>query len=137
MSETATRIVGTVTGEIVFLGFPMNDDDRNRWCDWARQHGIDPHEVIGFFEIDREARKIRWLAYDLTDKGARFLRPDGKWASASMREVHLDRPIADLPDARPDPTVDAGAEDFPWCGLSMPDTSQPYFLDLIRMSGSE
>lgn len=135
MNETATRIVGTATGEIVFLGFPMNDDDRNRWCHWVRQHGIDPHGAIGFFEIDRETRKIRWLAYNLTDKGARFLRPDGKWASTSMREIHLDRPIADLPDARSDSTADA--EDFPWRGLSMPDTSQPYFLDQIRTSGSE
>lgn len=93
----ATRIIGTATGEIVMLGFPMNDGDRESWCAWGRQHGIDPNEALGFFEIDREARKIRWLAYDLNDKGARFTRPDGRWASASIREVQLDKPIADIP----------------------------------------
>jgi hypothetical protein len=93
----ATRIMGTATGEIVMLGFPMNGGDREAWCEWGRQHGIDPNEALGFFEIDREAGTIRWLAYDLNEGGNRFSRPDGYWASASMREVQLDDPIADLP----------------------------------------
>jgi hypothetical protein len=93
----ATRIIGTATGEIVWLGFPMNDGDRESWCAWGRQHGIDPNEALGFFEIDREARKIRWLAYDLNEGGHRFTRSDGHWGSASMREVQLDQPIAAFP----------------------------------------
>jgi hypothetical protein len=97
-NDASTRIVGTATGEIVWLGFhDMLEAERLGWCDWARQHGIDPAETVGFFEIDRAARRIRYLAYDLTEKGHRFARPDGEWASASMREVQLDDPIAELP----------------------------------------
>jgi hypothetical protein len=54
-----TIILPTATGEIVLLGFrSISADERKLWCDWARDHGIDPGEA-GWLPGDRPYRSER------------------------------------------------------------------------------
>lgn len=98
VSEPVTKTV-TATGEVVFWMGDTPEGDRLEMCEWLRHHSIDPGEFAGpnFMEIDRKAHTIRWISYDLTDRGGRFPLPDSNHASVSVREVQLDGPILDLP----------------------------------------
>jgi hypothetical protein len=81
--------------------------ERLAWCDWLRHHTIDPDHVVanpedgGFIEIDTEARQIRFMAYDVNDKGNYYLASDGKRASISVRVVQLESRPSPFPDFRP------------------------------------
>lgn len=85
------------------FAFPIPEAERLAWCEWLRHHTINPDEVVaaekdgGFIELDKDARQIRYLAYDQNENGQRFVGPDGNHASRSVRVVQLEARPSDFP----------------------------------------
>lgn len=73
---------------------------RLAWCDWLRWHTIDPCDVavIGFIEIDTDARQVRWLSYDLNDKGHKYFDPKTQRAAQSVHVMQLEAVPSPFPD---------------------------------------
>jgi len=80
---------------------PVAENERLAWCEWLRQHSIDPDTVAvvppGFIEVDSDARLIRYLAFDVNENGNRYVAPCGRCASTSVRVVQLESPPSDFP----------------------------------------
>lgn len=80
-----------------------SEPERLAWCEWLRHHTIDPDHVVGnpedggFIEIDTDARRIRYLAYDVNENGRRYPTPDLTRASTSVRTVQLEAAPSDFP----------------------------------------
>jgi hypothetical protein len=70
-----------------------SEDLRDAWKLWCRRYGIDPGEVVGeqVIEVDTEANTIKYIGYDLCEKGHRNVDWDGGGtkASQSVRVVQL------------------------------------------------
>jgi hypothetical protein len=72
---------------------------RLMWCDWLTHHTIDPDTVAipGFIEIDHDAYRIAYLAFDLNENGRPFLDASRKDAQKSVRVVQLEARPSDFP----------------------------------------
>lgn len=81
-------------------GWPLPGDVRLAWCEWLRRHGIDPMVVSihGPIEVDVDAHRISYLAYDLDEHGNKYAAPDGMAAAQSERTVRFGTPLAPLPE---------------------------------------
>lgn len=72
----------------------MPKDLLEAWKLWCRRYGIDPGEVVGeqVIEVDTDAKTIKYIGYDLCEKGHRAADWDGGGTQAlqSVRVVQLE-----------------------------------------------
>lgn len=66
------------------------ESERQAWCAWLRWHTIDPLDVMicGFVEIDKEARRIRYLTIARDREGKIICDPvDGAYEIIAVRQL--------------------------------------------------
>ena len=71
-------------------------DDRELWCEWLTDHGIDPDDVVltGWIQRDERNCRIRYLSYLRTPgRAAAWVigRDGSRTPACAVRAVHLDR----------------------------------------------
>ncbi len=75
-----------------FFPAHLDETERHTWCEWFRQHGVDPADVAlpGWVERRELERQLAYEAYKLDEAGRIAIDPSGDQPARTVRVIQLE-----------------------------------------------